>query len=157
MTATSRDSTTAPTHTIGRVQIVYAVSGRSNAATLRAQLRAEGFHTMLIALTGNPIDAVLRTDPDVVVISYVTASFDLARLCRDLSAEISCRIVVVVIDPQPHGSELDDNLVIDTLDAGAHAVIAHTTSSRVLAARLRAAIRAHPKHRPHPSPRRDDG
>lgn len=96
-----------------------------------------------MALTTNLVGELRRADPDVVLVVAVASggSFDLIRLCADLSSELICRIVVVASDPTTENGELEDELVIAALDAGAHAVLPVTTSAAVLAARLRAAIR----------------
>jgi DNA-binding response OmpR family regulator len=85
------------------------------------------------------VNDALDDDPDVVIIWYVLGSFDLIRLCHDLRDAIDSRIVIVA------SGEPDDAFVVEVLDAGADDFLSSDTSARVLAARLRVAMRARPK------------
>jgi DNA-binding response OmpR family regulator len=93
------------------------------------------------------VDDVRRDESDVVIIRYVLGSFDLVRLCHDLRDAIDSRIIVVAShDPSSRGAqrESDDALVVEVLDAGADDFFSSDISERVLAARLRVAMRARP-------------
>jgi DNA-binding response OmpR family regulator len=90
------------------------------------------------------VNDVLNDDPDVIVISYVLGSFDLVRLLRDLT-EATGRRIVVVAGPGVSEREPDEEFIINVLDAGADDFLTTSTSGRMLAARLRVAMRARPK------------
>jgi two-component system KDP operon response regulator KdpE len=140
------------TDAIGHLVIVHARSAKARAVELAAQLRLDGFDAELLAVTGALIEALSHADPDFVVISFVTGSFNVARLCRDLSGATDWRLVVVVGDAGSRDSDLVDDFVVDVLDAGADAVISQSVSRSLLLARLRAVMRTPPRPKPELPP-----
>lgn len=140
------------TDAVGHLVIVHARSAKARAVELAEQLRLDGFDAELLAVTGALIEALSHADPDFVVISFVTGSFNVARLCRDLSGATDWRLVVVVGDAGSRDSDLDDDFVVDVLDAGADAVISQSVSRSLLLARLRAVMRTPPRPKPAEPP-----
>jgi DNA-binding response OmpR family regulator len=112
------------------------------------RLRHESYDAIRLPMSRSLVNDTLDDDPDVVIVRYVLGSFDLVRLCRDLRDAIDSRIVVVASGNLSTGggtSQPDDAFVVDVLDAGADDFISSETSDRILAARLRVALRARPE------------
>ena len=123
---------------------MHSQAADSGADVVVARLRDSSFDVVSLAMRRTLVNDVLDDDPDVIVISYVLGSFDLVRLLRDL-AEATARRIVVVSGPGVSEREPDETFIIDVLDAGADDFLTTATSGRMLAARLRVAMRAGPK------------
>ena len=103
------------------------------------RLRDESYDAVRLPMSRTLVNDALDDDPDVVIIWYLLGSFDLIRLCHDLRDAIDSRIVIVA------SGEPDDAFIVEVLDAGADDFLSSDTSARVLAARLRVAMRARPR------------
>jgi len=92
----------------------------------------------VIATSRGLIADVRAWDPDLVIIYYVDNGFDLGRVCHDLR-ESTDRGFIVCAGRQMH---LDDNSIIEALDAGADDVVTPDVSDQVMMARVRVALRS---------------
>ncbi len=140
---------------LGRIFVIFAHGAEAHADEMVDRLHEESYDAIRLAISRSLVDDVLHGDPDVVIVRYILGSFDLVRLCHDLRDAIDSRIIVVASGGPPSGPaqvDLDDAFIVDVLDAGADDFVASDTSARVLAARLRVAVRARPK-RDRPPPR----
>jgi DNA-binding response OmpR family regulator len=124
--------------------VVHSRAADAGADEVVARLRESSYDVVSLAMRRSLVDDVLKDDPDVIVISYVLGSFDLVRLLRDLT-EATERRIVVVAGPGVSEREPDEGFIINVLDAGADDFLSTATSGRMLAARLRVAMRARPK------------
>jgi two-component system KDP operon response regulator KdpE len=104
------------------------------------RLREESYDAVRLPMSRSLVNDTLDDDPDVVIVRYALGSFDLIRLCHDLRDAVDSRIVIVA------SGDADDAFVIEVLDAGADDFLSIDTPAPVLAARLRVAMRARPKH-----------
>lgn len=126
-----------------RILVVHASSAVAAASRFVGELGELGFDAVPLRLSRTVVDAVVADDPDLVIIANTDESLELVRLCRALHGAIRCRILIV---GGPEESDVEP-LVIDALEAGADDYIAGTASSRVVIARIRAALRANPPRR----------
>lgn len=126
-----------------RILVVHSASAVAEASRFVVELGALGYDAVPLRISRTVVDAVLADDPDLVIIARPDDSFDLARVCRALQGVIRCRILIV---GGPDESEAEP-LVIEVLEAGADDYIADSASPRLLAARVRAALRARPPRR----------
>ena len=126
----------------GRVVVAHANSTRSDA--LCRCLEQDAQTVRLLNINRTFVTTACRFEPGVVVLVHEPGAFDLDRICRQLSARSTARIVVVA-EPERGGSVDDqDRFVISTLDAGADDFIWMPASDRVVRARIRAALRSRP-------------
>jgi|GEM_PF-2333265 len=132
----------------GRVLVVHSQAADAGAEEVVARLRDWSYDVVSLTMRRTLVSDVLDDDPDVIVISYILGSFDLLRLCRDLTEETECRIVVVA-GPGVSERKPDEGFIVDVLDAGADDFLTTATSDRMLAARLRVAMRARPNRERH--------
>jgi DNA-binding response OmpR family regulator len=123
--------------------VVHSQAADAGADKVVARLRDSSYDVVSLAMRRTLVNDLLDDDPDLIVISYVLGSFDLVRLLRDL-AEATERRIVVVAGPGVSEREPDEAFIIDVLDAGADDFLTTATSGRMLAARLRVAMRAGP-------------
>jgi DNA-binding response OmpR family regulator len=123
--------------------VVHSQAADAAADKVVARLRDSSYDVVSLAMRRTLVNDLLDEDPDLIVISYVLGSFDLVRLLRDL-AEATERRIVVVAGPGVSEREPDEAFIIDVLDAGADDFLTTATSGRMLAARLRVAMRAGP-------------
>jgi DNA-binding response OmpR family regulator len=133
------------TGALGRVLVVHSQAADAGADEVVARLRDSSYDVVSLAMRRTLVNDVLNDDPDVIVISYVLGSFDLVRLLRDLT-EATGRRIVVVAGPGVSERVPDEDFIVNVLDAGADDFLTTSTSGRMLAARLRVAMRARPKH-----------
>ncbi len=100
---------------------------------------AQGWYRVVDLPIERPMIERLNTlRPDVVVVDLHRLTFDVVRLCRDISTSVACRIIVV------DDRTLNDRSVVEVLDAGADDVVSADLSTTVLDARVRVALRARP-------------
>jgi DNA-binding response OmpR family regulator len=81
-----------------------------------------------------------------VIIVVGEGRFDVVRVCASLSDALDCRILVVAESRHT----IDEETVIDLLDAGADDFVPATTGAPVVLARVRVALRASPLRRRAP-------
>jgi DNA-binding response OmpR family regulator len=132
----------------GRVLVIHPQGADVVGDEMVTRLRDESYDAVRLSMSRSLVNDVLDGDPDVVIVTYTVGSFDLVRLCHDLRDAIDSRIIVVASAELMLGGgrrEPDDALIVEVLDAGADDFVSNDTSSRVLAARLRVAVRARPK------------
>ena len=104
---------------------------------------AELLDIVVVAVGRTMIDAVVDLEPDVVVVEHDAATSGIVRICTQLAASLTCRILVAAVGTV----QTADDVVIAVLDAGADDYLAAPTSCAVLQARLRVALRAAPVER----------
>jgi two-component system, OmpR family, response regulator len=125
------------------VSIVHAARAQTASKEVAERLREEGFDAKPTLIARSLIDAIATDQPDAVLIVCTGAAFDVVRLCRDVSSSVGCG--VIVLTPGEPAVTFDQRLVIDVLDAGATEIVDIATAGPLLAAHVRAAIRARPK------------
>jgi len=132
------------------VSIVHAARAQTASTEVAERLRKEGFDAKPTLIARSLIDAISTDQPDAVLIVCTGGAFDVVRLCRDVSSAAGCG--VIVLTPGEPALTFDQRIVIDVLDAGATEIVDITTPGPLLAAHVRAAIRARPKRVRHVSP-----
>jgi DNA-binding response OmpR family regulator len=107
---------------------------------LRTRLRASDFEVSWVRLGRSVVDDVIAHNPDVVVIDHAAANFDVTRACRDISASLSARVLVIFADDVGYTEQLETEI----LDSGADDFMRASTSTALLIARIRASLRRRP-------------
>jgi DNA-binding response OmpR family regulator len=127
--------------------VIHSQGGDAYGDEIVDRLRTESYDAIRLPMSRSLVNDTLDDDPDVVIVRYVLGSFDLVRLCHDLRDAIDSRIIVVA-SGDPSGEvpqDPDDAFVVAVLDAGADDFVSDDTPARVLAARIRVAMRARPR------------
>ena len=117
-----------------RRQVVAALRGDGERRSASADA---GYEVVTVLADRRVVDRMLSVRPDAVLVDLDGGMLDVVRLCRALRDAVDARIVVVSDDA------LDDQLVVDVLDAGADDVVIGA-SPAVVDARLRVALRTRP-------------
>ncbi len=76
-----------------RVAVVHAPG--EEPSLLSQQLRDSNFEVNVVPVGRSMVDQLLEMAPDLVVIGHSAGAFDVTRVCHDLSASLTARIVVV--------------------------------------------------------------
>lgn len=123
--------------------IVHPPRELAAADALAQRLRTEPGNVTMLGLSKTVVADLLAHRPEIVVVSYRLATFDLPRLCRDVRSSLDAPLVVVTAGATADREAMDD-MVVAALDAGADEVVADAAATRVLLARLRAVARGRP-------------
>ncbi len=125
------------------VSIVHAARAQTAGTDVAERLRNEGFDARPTLIARSLIDAITTDQPDAVLIVCIGTTFDVVRLCRDVSSAAACG--VIALTPSEPALTFDQRLVIEVLDAGATELVDIATPGPLLAAHVRAAMRARPR------------
>lgn len=118
-----------------RLAVVHATA--EGPSPLIRQLRESKFDVSVVPVGRSMVGDLILLAPDVVVIGHSAGTFDVARVCHDISESLSARVVVVSSDDGSYGEALE----VAVLDAGADDFVRTSMSRALLLARIRAALR----------------
>jgi two-component system response regulator MtrA len=119
---------------LGRIAVVHTI--RTAGSGIVERLSAQPFDVLAVPVGRSMIDDLLERAPDVVVVDHRRSEFDVVRVCRDVSESMNSRIIVV------SDTAADEGRVITALNAGADDFLDQQTSTPLLVAHVRVALRS---------------
>ncbi len=124
---------------MARSEIVVVHARNGDGSIVANRLAFSPFEITALPIGRTMIDSLVERQPAVIVVDHDSGEFDLTRVCHDLSTSIESPIIVV------SGNDGDpDEPAIRALDAGAGVVLTHDTSTPLVVAHIRVALRARP-------------
>src|SRR5262245_40164487 len=110
-----------------------AVIHQPGVPTRVGELLGQVYDIAPVAVRRDMLRELVAADAVAIIVDHVNGEFDVNRVCRDVRAVVSTRLMVVssrVAD--------DERAHVAALDAGADDVLPHGTSPQVILARVRA-------------------